>query len=184
MLAINFNPFPDLFTDRLHLRRIQKEDTYNFFLLRSDPEVLKYLDRPALQSMNDAEVFLEKINTSLINNEGINWAVSLKDDPSLIGTIAFWRIDKENHRAEIGYMLYPSMQKKGIMNEALQSVLQFGFTEMKLHSVEANVNPENNASIGLLEKNGFIREAYFKENYFFDGKFLDSVIYSLLTPNT
>jgi ribosomal-protein-alanine N-acetyltransferase len=59
-------------------------------------------------------------------------------------------------------------------------VLYYGFEFMKLHSVEANVNPDNTPSIKLLERNNFSREAYFKENYFYDGKFLDTVIYSLL----
>ena len=61
------------------------------------------------------------------------------------------------------------------------AVLNYGFTVMELHSVEANVNPDNAASISLLEKNHFIREACFKENYYFDGRFLDSAIYSLLS---
>jgi ribosomal-protein-alanine N-acetyltransferase len=51
---------------------------------------------------------------------------------------------------------------------------------MKLHSVEANVNPGNIASASLLKKHGFVKEAYFKENYFFNGNFHDSEIYSLL----
>jgi ribosomal-protein-alanine N-acetyltransferase len=54
---------------------------------------------------------------------------------------------------------------------------------MNLHSIEANINPENIASRKLLEKTGFVREAYFKENYFFNGKFIDSEIYSLLNKN-
>ncbi|MGE5859464.1 MAG: GNAT family N-acetyltransferase, partial [Ignavibacteria bacterium] len=58
--------------------------------------------------------------------------------------------------------------------------LNYGFKVMNLHSIEANVNPDNKASIRLLERNNFTREAYFKENYFYNGKFLDSAIYSLL----
>ncbi|MBP6649301.1 MAG: GNAT family N-acetyltransferase, partial [Bacteroidia bacterium] len=77
--------------------------------------------------------------------------------------------------------LHPDYQKQGIMAEALLKVLDYGFKTMKLHSVEANVNPENAGSINLLEKSGFVREAYFRENYYYDGKFLDSAIYSLLT---
>ena len=68
------------------------------------------------------------------------------------------------------------------MDEALKAVLHYGFYTMKLHSVEANIDPENATSKKLLERNGFIREAYYKENYFFEGKFIDSAIYSLLTP--
>jgi ribosomal-protein-alanine N-acetyltransferase len=68
------------------------------------------------------------------------------------------------------------------MREAVSEVIKYGFTVMRLHSIEANVNPDNKASIKLLEKNCFAREAYFKENYFYNGKFLDTVIYSLLAP--
>jgi ribosomal-protein-alanine N-acetyltransferase len=70
------------------------------------------------------------------------------------------------------------------MNEALTEVLKFGFQTIGLHSVEANVNPKNAASIKLLIKNGFNREAYFRENYYFNGQFLDSEIYSLINPES
>lgn len=53
---------------------------------------------------------------------------------------------------------------------------------MKLHSIGANVNPDNVPSIKLLERNKFIREAYFKENVFYNSRFIDTVIYSLLSP--
>ena len=66
------------------------------------------------------------------------------------------------------------------MSEAIEKVIQFGFNNMKLHSIEANINPDNLASAQLLKKFKFVKEAYFKENYFFNGKFLDSEIYSLL----
>jgi len=52
---------------------------------------------------------------------------------------------------------------------------------MRLHSIAANVNSENAASVKPPERNKFIREAYFKENVFYNGKFIDAVIYSLLT---
>jgi len=61
-------------------------------------------------------------------------------------------------------------------------VLDYGFRALQFHSIEANVNPDNAASIKLLERNNFVREAYHKENYYFNGKFLDSAIYSPVTP--
>jgi ribosomal-protein-alanine N-acetyltransferase len=68
------------------------------------------------------------------------------------------------------------------MQEAMTVVLEYGFNTIKLHSVEANVNPNNTRSIQLLEKNGFVREAYHRENYYYNGHFLDSAIYSLIDP--
>ena len=68
------------------------------------------------------------------------------------------------------------------MQEALVAVLDYGFSNIGVHSVVANINPANEASKKLLVKNNFVQEGYFKEDYFFDGQFLDSAVYSLLTP--
>jgi len=181
MLQLNFNAFPELFTERLVLREISAADVKEVFQLRSDKNVMQFLDRPLAQSTDDAMALIQKIAAGHEKNENITWAITLQNQPELIGTIGFWRIDKENYRAEIGYLLHPNQQGKGLMQEAIDTVLKYGFQTIKLHSVEANVNPANNASIKLLEKNKFVKEAHYKENYFYDGKFLDSAIYSLLS---
>jgi ribosomal-protein-alanine N-acetyltransferase len=87
---------------------------------------------------------------------------------------------RENLRAEIGYAMKPEYWGNGYMKESLTKVIEFGFKDFCLHSIEANVNPNNLSSIKLLENFGFQREAYFKEDYFYNGKFLDTAIYSLL----
>ncbi|HSI91748.1 MAG TPA: GNAT family protein, partial [Adhaeribacter sp.] len=102
---------------------------------------------------------------------------------TLIGTICLWRFDKANHRGEIGYQLHPDFWRQGLMHEAMQAVLDFAFQTLNLHSLSANINPENLASRKLLEKNGFVQEAHFRQDFYFRGKFLDSVIFSLLTPS-
>ena len=182
MLTLNFNPFPVLFTPRLVLRQILEDDVHEVFVLRSNKEVMQFIDRPLAASAEDALELIKKITGSINNNEGITWAISLQNDATLIGTIGFWKIDKENHRAEIGYLLHPGHQQKGIMQEAVAAVRSYGFSAIKLHSIEANINPANMASKKLLEKNGFVQEAYFKENYYYNGRFLDSAVYSLLAP--
>ncbi len=108
--------------------------------------------------------------------------MTLKGSDELIGTIGFWRLEKEHFRAEIGYMLHPAHQRKGITKEAIRKVLDYGFTTLNLHSVEANTNVENTASQKLVESLGFVQEAHFRENYYYKGKFLDSAIYCLLSP--
>jgi len=183
MLQLNFQPFPQIPTDRLLLREISKTDAADLFALRSNKDLMRHIDRPLAQTMQDALNLIEIIITALKNNEGITWGITLKNNPQLIGTIGFWRIIKEHYRAEIGYLLMDSLQRKGIMQEAITVVVNYGFNFMQLHSIEANVNPGNTASIMLLEKNKFIREAYFRENYYYNGKFVDSLVYSLLTPN-
>ena len=59
-------------------------------------------------------------------------------------------------------------------------MINYGFYEMQMHSLEAIIDPKNTASAKVLEKNNFVREAHFLQNEFYDGKFLDTVIYSIL----
>ncbi|HET9825250.1 MAG TPA: GNAT family N-acetyltransferase [Chitinophagaceae bacterium] len=182
MLEFNFHPFPNISTERLALRKISEDDMEEIYFLRSDRQVLQFLDRDPIRSIDDATQWIQMIDEGIRTNQYIAWAITLKNEQKLIGTISFWNVKKEHHRAEIGYALHPLFQGKGLMQEAMTPVLDYGFKQMKLHSVEANVNPNNVASIKLLEKNNFVREAYHKENYYYNGKFLDSAIYSLLTP--
>ena len=183
MLNLKFSPFPVLQTERLTLRSITKNDANDLFMLRSDEKVMQFIDRPRAKSISDAEKLIQSTNILVQNNDAITWAICLKHQRKLIGTIGFWRIVKEHYRAEIGYMLHTDFHAKGIMHEVMKPVLSYGFTVMHLHSVEANVNPGNIASIKLLEKSGFVKEAYFKENYYYNDKFLDSAVYSLLIQN-
>ena len=181
MLELNFDLFPELTTARLVLRKMVNEDAPQLFEIRKNIDVMKYIDKQPHRTIEESNELINKIITAVENKEYIAWGLSLKTNPELIGTISFHRIEKEHYRAEIGYMIHPQFWRKGYTQEALKEVIQFGFKKMKLHSIEANINPNNLASASLLIKNGFIQEAYFKENYYFNGKFLDTAIYSLLT---
>jgi ribosomal-protein-alanine N-acetyltransferase len=182
MLQVSFGSFPVLETQRLRLRKLIDTDVNELFNLRSQEQVMKYIARPLPKNKADIYQLIQAINRSFDENEGITWAITLKDQPQLIGTIGFWRIMKEHFRAEVGYMLEPAFHNQGIMHEALAAALDFGFSKLGLHSVEANISPENIASRQLVAKNNFVKEAHFKENYYYNGVFLDSVIYSLITP--
>jgi len=183
MLDINFSPFQNLETERLYLRRVVKEDVNEIFALRSDQEVMKYIPRPLLKTEEEALAHIAMIDEKIDSNEGINWAITLKGNPKLIGIIGHYRIRPEHFRAEIGYMLLPEYQGKGIISEAINEVVNYGFEVMKLHSIEAIIDPENFASEKVLQKNGFVKEAHLKENEFYDGRFLDTVIYSILNQH-
>jgi ribosomal-protein-alanine N-acetyltransferase len=114
------------------------------------------------------------------NKTSIDWTLSLKNSKEFIGGAGFWRLIKEHYRAGLGYQIIPKFWRKGFVEEACRAVISFGFEKMRLHSIEANVNPANIPSLKLLEKLGFVQEAYFKENFYFNGKFIDIAIFSLL----
>lgn len=180
MLHFNFSPFPVLETERLRLRQIALTDAEQMFQLRSNPEIMQYIPRELPKTIDDAIAHIHYMDELRQNNECLNWAITLKEDDIVIGFIGYFRPKPENHRAEIGYMLSPDHHGKGIMQEALIKAIEYGFNDMKLHSIEAITDPENYASWKLLEKNNFIREAHFKEDTYWQGRYLDSYVYSLL----
>lgn len=181
MMELNFTPFPELKTERLLLRRMVKQDAPELFFLRSDEMVLEFIGKEPAKDLHEAEEFIDRIDKTIDNNISPFWGLTLKNNPSvLIGTICYWNIQNANYRAEIGYVLHPQYWRQGFMKEAIQKVIEYGFNEMHLHSIEALVRADNSASAAVLESTGFVKEGYLKEEFFFRGKFMDTIIYSRL----
>ena len=180
MQPFSFLPFQNLTSSKLLLRQVTPEDVNEVFALRSNAETMKYIPRPLAKNNEEALEHIIMLQDNLEKNEGINWAITIKGNPTLIGIIGHYRIRWEHFRSEIGYMLLPEHQGKGIITEAIQLMVDYGFNQMNMHSLEGIIDPANTASARVLEKNGFVKEAHLKENEFYDGKFLDCVIYSLL----
>ena len=183
MLTINFHPFKNLETERLLLRRVAESDYPEIMELRGNAETMKYIPRPLVTNKQEAIDHFKMIDDKIKKNEGINWAITLKGNPKLIGIIGHYRIQPENYRCEIGYMILPEYNGKGIVSEAVKVVLEYGFDDLQMHSIEGVIDPENKASERVLQKNGFVKEAHFIENEFAQGKFWDTVIYSILKRN-
>lgn len=172
---------PTLFTERLCLRDFSEDDAPAFFELRRNESLMKYIGRPRAQSLQDALDLIIRVQQNAVNHDSVNWAISLRHQPNqLIGSIGYVSRKREHHRAEIGYLLAEQYHRQGIMTEALQAVLRYGFEVWQLHSVEATIDPRNLASAGILEKNGFTREALHREDFYWNGHFYDSAIYGLL----
>lgn len=181
MLEIIFLPFPVLKTQRLVLRQVNTNDADTILSLRSNDQVMKYIPRPYLKNKEDALGLIAMFDDKIENGIGINWGISFLEEPEkLMGIIGYYRMKPEHYRAEVGYMIFPEYHGKGIVSEALQKVVRYGFEEMKLHSIEAVLDPENIGSEKVLLKNGFVKEAHLIENEYYEGRFLDSMIYSLL----
>lgn len=155
---MKFNPFPEIITARLILRKIEESDNDIILFLRSDNTVTKFIERPEnrkTRNKTDAIKFIKEINEAFKNNESVSWGITLKNNPTIVGTICLWNFSADKKIAEVGYDLNPAFQKKGIMDEALKSVVNFGFSKLNLSKIEAFTHKENESSLKLLKKNSF-----------------------------
>ncbi|MGN6568052.1 MAG: GNAT family N-acetyltransferase [Flavipsychrobacter sp.] len=177
MLHLNFNPFPILETEHLVLRRLSLKDERELFFLRSDKKVNQFIDRPLATSITDVRNFINVVNENTDRNEGISWTITVKGDDIMIGTMTLWNIVPEQDLAEVGYTLMPAYEGKGIMQEALQAVIQFGFDTLQLKRIEAFTHKDNERSKKLLERNGFVRDKNIEEKL--DEREADLYVYAL-----
>ncbi|MDA9774076.1 GNAT family N-acetyltransferase [Saprospiraceae bacterium] len=173
-------PFKEIKTDRLILNMMKLSDARSVLEIRSNPIVIKYLGQDPMPSIDAAVTWIKNGLSDLELKKGINWAIRDPNSLKLIGLIGFWKLMETKNRAEIGYSLHPEYHRKGLMSEAITAVLDYGFDELKLHSIQAEIDPLNEASQAVLEKMKFRKEAHFTEDYLYRGIYTDSAIYSLL----
>jgi len=173
--------YPKLETTRLVLRALQMEDADFIFKEWSDPAVTYFMrDEEPLKSRAQAEEFLRPFQTPEKIPNSKWWGIELKTHGHLIGTCGYFRWDKQHHRVEIGYDLCPDDWGQGLMLEALQALIRYGFEEMDLNRIEATTHTENQRSQHVLRKLGFQREGLLREYYCRDGIYNDQIQYSLL----
>ncbi len=178
-----FEKFPILQTKRLVLREIKEIDAEEIFKMRADGRVNGFIARPQMLKLETAQELVEKTQNAFANKKGIGWAGVVKNTSAIIGSCGFNSIDFDNLRAEIGGELSVQFWGKRIAIEAVTEIVNFGFSHLNFHTINAKVFPNNRGAIFLLELLGFTKEAHLKNLIYFNGKFIDMAIYSITNPN-
>lgn len=155
MLIRTFAPFPVLKTERLTLRQLSVNDEQAIFILRSDAEINKYLDRKRAETHDDARLFIHTVNDYVQKNASLYWAITFKGKSELLGTICLYGFSDERVQCEIGYELLPEFQRQGIMQEAADAVVDYAFNTIGVKRLEAFFHRDNQRSAKLLEKLSF-----------------------------
>ena len=167
-------------TERLVLRPLQADDAEAAYAIRSTTEVMRYGASLPWTSMDTARDWIVRAIADTDSNTNLRLAIEKAEDHTMIGSCTFFQIDAQCRRAEIGYELNPAYWGKGYMNEALRALLHFGFTELKLNRIEADIHPDNASSAKSLERLGFTKEGHLRERWIVGDEVSDSIIYGLL----
>lgn len=147
----NLNNFPELTTERLHLRQLSESDVQEIFLLRSDTLINRYLARKPCKTVADAMEFIQNIK----KNSVFYWAIEQKGNQKLIGTICIFDISKTIKKGEIGFELLAAYQRKGIMREAAEKIIEYCLQVLELKTIDAYTHRDNESSINILKRLNF-----------------------------
>lgn len=172
--------FPTLRTSRLSLTEVQLDHAPAIFEIFSNLEVLKYYGMDPLQELVQAENFVQHFKNIFENKKGIRWAIISNDGGRFVGTIGLNNLSIGTKKAEVGFEIHPDFWRSGITSEALKAVLEYSFEELGLHRMGAVTFPANDASNGLLKKQGFLEEGKLRGYLFQNGQSHDALVLSLL----
>jgi RimJ/RimL family protein N-acetyltransferase len=161
-------------TARLRLRRLVPGDLAALHAIHSREDVTRWLfwgprDEDEVRASLDAH-----IARSL--DEGVVLAIDLNGD--LIGTANV--AVGEHRQGEIGFMLHPDHQGHGYATEAAEAIVELAFAAYGLHRVYACVEPNNTASLRVLERLGMRKEAHLIENAWVKGQWSSELVYAIL----
>ena len=168
-----FSKMPELETPRLILRAARVSDARDMFEYAKDPEVTRYLLWKPHPDESYTRSYLEYLAGRYRIGAHYEWVVADKETKRMIGTCGFASIDCANNCAELGYVLNPAYRGRGLILEAAQRVLQFGFCVLGLNRIEARYMVENTASLRVMEKLGMQFEGVAREGMLIKGLYRD-----------
>jgi len=171
--------FPTLHTERLDLIEIEDKHMNDLYKLFSDQDVTRFYNLLPFKEPKEGKVFIDWYRTRSKNRQAIRWGIVIKGTANLIGTIGFNNYTTL-HRANIGYDLQSEYWNNGYTTEALATVVKFGFVQLGINRIEAEVMPGNDASGRVLEKIQFQKEGILRQWMFWNDKYYDMIMYSLL----
>ncbi|SMO63540.1 GNAT family N-acetyltransferase [Gracilimonas mengyeensis] len=151
-------------TKRLILQIIKPDDLPFIHEALSNHKVTRHYD-VHFDTLEETQEQMDWYAKLMKENTGIWWKLIEKESKQKIGACGFNDWNHQEHSAEIGFWLLPEYQGHGWMSEALPGILQYGFGNMKLKKIMAEVERNNVKSSKLLQENGFkvIPERSFKE---------------------
>lgn len=174
-------PFPTLETARLLMRELTADDAPALLRIHGDAETMRFFGSDPLTHLGQAQKLIEKFNSwRVAPNPGVRWALVAKTTGELIGTCGLFGWNRDWCKCSTGYELAGHAQGQGFMGEALRAAFSWGFSEMALNRVEAQIHPENQPSLKLAARLGFRQEGLLREVARWGGEFRDLLQFGLL----
>jgi ribosomal-protein-alanine N-acetyltransferase len=175
------NPLSTIHTERTSMRPWNEDDASDLFEVFSSPEAMRFWNAPPTPSVDAVRANIAR-SIAAPAEVHKSFAIILRETGRAIGLVNYHHREPANRRLEIGYILSPAHQGRGLAHEAVSAFVTFCFIEFACNRVEALTDPENVASSKLLERLGFKCEGgpLRQRILLGDGTFGDQVVYALL----
>ena len=171
----------NLKSERILLRPLLIKDAQDIFSYRSEPDIYQFQSWQP-KTIEEVESFIETriVGEPDLPNTWFQLAICKFDPYELIGDCGLHFLEKGSSQVEIGITLKREQQRLGYATEALKLVFNFVFGDLKKHRIFGSVDPNNRASIRLMERMRMRKEAHFVESIWFNDRWSDDIVYAIL----
>ncbi|MDQ0574384.1 GNAT family N-acetyltransferase [Agromyces albus] len=149
---------PRIETPRLKLRPHRSADASAWYVLQSDPNVLRYLPWPPRSRRASRRHLRHRTRHIRLEQAGDFLALAVELDGRLIGDVSLHlrEVDPRGRRAEIGWLIGTEWAGRGFATEAARAMLKFAFDTLEARYVTAVMDPDNERSHVLARRLGFL----------------------------
>tara|TARA_B000000460_G_C21465830_1_gene370229 strand:- start:224 stop:784 length:561 start_codon:yes stop_codon:yes gene_type:complete len=173
---------PELETERLLIKPVKEAYREMIFEYLSDHEVRHGMKMPTHDTPEKQEAWWQKFKIWREEGSALQWVAFLKDSGKYVSLLTIKEIEHNNLRGEVGYSVAKDEWGKGIGSEGVKCIVEYGFSNVNLHTIRAMILPSNLASQGIVKRLGFIQEAHFKECHRYKGGFYDLLQFYRINP--
>lgn len=170
---------PVLTGSHVELRELRASDATSLFAMLTTDEVARFISPPP-STIDGFERFIAWTLRQRVAGAYVCYAVTLKGFDTAIGIFQVRSMDAGFETAEWGFALGSPFWGTGVFLESAELVLDFVFTTLSVHRLEARAAVRNGRGNGALLKLGAVQEARLRKSFFRDGKYLDQVLYTIL----
>ncbi|NVM18802.1 MAG: GNAT family N-acetyltransferase [Candidatus Lokiarchaeota archaeon] len=162
----------------LFLRKVSKDDAAFFYQSLQGKEMTNYLALGPLRSLDHSKRLIKNYLKSWNKFLQFNYVIELRENrtSTRIGSVSLWAINWFHQRSGVGIWILPKYWEQGLGSRTIALIKSIAFNHLHLNRLEAHIAIQNERSIKMFKKRGFVEEGILKKYLRIDGKFQDALI--------
>ncbi len=173
----------DFFENKfIYLRALEPEDIDTLYKWENRTDYWRYGATMQPFSRYAIRQYVIDAVGGIFETKQLRMMIINKQNEEKVGTIDLYDFDIHHKRAGIGILIYPPFQRNGYATEAIECMERYAFKSLRLNQIFAYITVENQPSIALFNKAGFVNTATIKKWILLESGYFDVFLMQKINP--
>ncbi len=162
------------------LRALEPSDLDFLYALENDEAVWEISNTTTPYSRHVLKQYLDNSQQDIYSAKQLRMVITLASDESAIGFVDLFDFEPKHQRVGLGIVIFEQAnRRKGYAFQAIEMICSYAFTHLNMHQLYANITADNEKSIELFKKLGFLQTGIKKDCIYAEEKFKDEHVFKL-----